>query len=119
MGGPGEESQSAGRDRGFRARKREDHALLLIEELRAVLDDISRVRRILLELGRYYDPVLGGAIMELPHQRAIVDALEAGQRDRALALIEERYALYVRDRAHLGGDHQRARRAEDERWDLD
>ena len=92
------------RDRGFKARKREDHALQLIDRLRASLDDLTEVRRILRELGRYYDPVLGGAIMEVAHQRPIVEALLAGRRAEAMALIERRYELYLKDRAHLGHD---------------
>ena len=76
--------------KGFKARKREDHALMLIEELRESLSDLSRVKRILLELGRYYDPVLGGAIMDLPHQRQIMAALTSGQREVAASLIEAR-----------------------------
>ena len=90
------------RDRGFKARKREDHALVLIERLKENLADLAEVRGILRELGRYYDPVLGGAIMEVRHQRAIVEALEAGRQAEALALVEQRYEFYVRDRAHLG-----------------
>lgn len=90
------------RDRGFKARKREDHALVLIDRLKENLADLAEVRRILRELGRYYDPVLGGAIMEVGHQRAIVEALEAGRRAEALTLIEQRYKLYLKDRAHLG-----------------
>jgi hypothetical protein len=95
------------RDRGFKARKREDHALQLIERLKESLDDVMEARKILRELGRYYDPVLGGAIMEVAHQRAIVEALEAGRRAEALALIEQRYELYLKDRAHLGRDGSR------------
>ncbi len=91
-------------DRGFRARKREDHALLLIQELRSSLGDLARVRRILLELGRYYDPVLGGPIMDIAHQRRIVAALEARRADEAESLIQQRYDLYIKDRAHLRGE---------------
>jgi hypothetical protein len=90
------------RDKGFKARKREDHALVLIEELKGSLNDVAKARRILRELGRYYDPVLGGAIMEIAHQRAIAEALAAGKVAEALATIEERYRLYIKDRAHLG-----------------
>ena len=90
------------RDRGFKARKREDHALQLIERLKESLDDVAEVRRILRELGRYYDPVLGGAIMEVAHQRAIVEAILAGRRAEATALVDQRYELYLKDRAHLG-----------------
>lgn len=96
------EEEGAPRDRGFKARKREDHALVLIRELMASLADLPRVREILRELGRYYDPVLGGAIVEVRHQRLIVEALEAGRTPEALALIQERYDLYIKDRAHLG-----------------
>ena len=93
-----------GRDKGFKARKREDHALVLIDRLKESLGDLSEVRGILRELGRYYDPVLGGAIMEVGHQRAIVEALEAGRTAEALALVDQRYELYLKDRAHLGHD---------------
>jgi len=96
--GPGEPV----RDRGFKSRKREDHALVLIGKLKESLADLSEVRRILRELGRYYDPVLGGAIMEVGHQRVIVEALETGRQAEALALVEQRYELYLKDRAHLG-----------------
>jgi DNA-binding GntR family transcriptional regulator len=88
--------------KGFKDRKREDHALVLIREVQASLDDLPKVRRLLLELGRYYDPVLGGALMEIRHQRAIVEALEAGRVDEARAMILARYGLYIKDRAHLG-----------------
>src|SRR5205814_2057930 len=65
-------------EKGFRGRKREDHALALIDELRGNLDDVARVKRILLELGRFYDPVLGGAVVGLSEQKAIVEALGRG-----------------------------------------
>jgi hypothetical protein len=48
--------------------------------------------------------VLGGAVVEVRHQRQIVEALEAGRRQEALGLIEARYRLYIKDRAHLGRD---------------
>jgi hypothetical protein len=101
---PAGEAAQAGRDRGFKARKREDHALVLIRQLLDGLDDLPRARQLLRELGRYYDPVLGGAIVEVGHQRQIVEALEAGRPQDAVALIEARYQLYVKDRAHLGRD---------------
>jgi hypothetical protein len=102
--GPRGDADGPARDRGFKARKREDHALLLIRELRESLSDLPRVRQLLRELGRYYDPVLGGAIVEVAHQRRIVEALEAGRPREALGLIDERYELYIKDRAHLGRD---------------
>jgi hypothetical protein len=107
MNGEAEEPAGQGggeppRDKGFRSRKREDHALRLIEELRVSLDDLAKVKHILLQLGRYYDPVLGGGIIDLEHQKRIVGALERGRPDEALALIQARYDLYIKDRAHLG-----------------
>ncbi len=42
--------------------------------------------------------------MEVSHQRTIVDALEAGNEALALRLVQDRYDLYIRDRAHLGRD---------------
>jgi hypothetical protein len=56
----------------------------------------------MLELGRFYDPVLGGAILGVEHQRAIAAALVDGRVDDARRLIDDRYELYIRDRAHLG-----------------
>jgi hypothetical protein len=90
------------KDKGFRSRKREDHALVLIRELEESLADIPRVKRLLMELGRYYDPVLGGGIMDLPQQKAIVEALETGRLEAARALVRARYEAYIKDRAHLG-----------------
>lgn len=99
---PDQPSPPGSGGKGFRARKREDHALVLIDELKESLDDLPRVRRILLELGRFYDPVLGGAVMEVSHQRDILEALLAGRRADAEAMIETRYTLYIKDRVHLG-----------------
>ncbi|HET8577178.1 MAG TPA: hypothetical protein VFO18_08775 [Methylomirabilota bacterium] len=90
------------RDKGFRSRKREDHALLLIEELKASLGDLAKVKRILLELGRFYDPVVGGAIVGIEEAKRIVALLERGCQAEAAALVQERYELYIKDRAHLG-----------------
>ncbi|HKZ06508.1 MAG TPA: hypothetical protein VJU81_13640 [Methylomirabilota bacterium] len=90
------------RNPGFKRRKREDHALTLIRELEESLDDIPRVRRLLIELGRYYDPVLGGGIMDVPQQKAVMEALAAGRPEEARAVLRARYEAYIRDRAHLG-----------------
>jgi hypothetical protein len=90
------------RDPGFKRRKRQDHALALIQELEGSLDDLPRARRLLMELGRYYDPILGGGIMDLPRQQAIVRALEAGRLEDARSLVRARYEAYMKDRAHLG-----------------
>ena len=99
---PVEDGEGPGRGKGFKARKREDHALVLIRDLLASLENPPQARRLLLELGRYYDPILGGAIVEVRHQREIMEAVEAGRLGEAEALVQARYALYIKDRAHLG-----------------
>ena len=103
---PVEDGEGPGRGKGFKARKREDHALVLIRDLLASLENPPQARRLLLELGRYYDPILGGAIVEVRHQREIMEAVEAGRLGEAEALVQARYALYIKDRAHLGRGEQ-------------
>ena len=40
--------------------------------------------------------------MDVRHQREIMEAVEAGRLGDAEALVQTRYALYIKDRAHLG-----------------
>jgi hypothetical protein len=40
--------------------------------------------------------------VEVRHQREIMEAVEAGRLGEAEALVQARYALYIKDRAHLG-----------------
>ena len=82
--------------RGLRFRKRDDYAVELFKEARAHLDDIARVDRILLELGKFYNPLVHGPIVDLATRRRIVEHLEAAQTDDALRLLDERLALYAR-----------------------
>lgn len=99
---PVEDGEEPRHGKGFKARKREDHALVLIRDLLASLENPVQARRLLLELSRYYDPILGGAIVEVRHRREIMEAIEAGRPGEAEALVQARYALYIKDRAHLG-----------------
>jgi len=82
--------------RGLKFRKREDHAIELFREAEAHLADIARVNRILLELGRFYNPVIDAPIVDLATRRRIVELLESRQTDAAHRLLEERLALYAR-----------------------
>jgi 2-phosphoglycerate kinase len=82
--------------RGLKFRKREDHAIELFREAQAHLSDIARVNRILLELGRFYNPVIDAPIVDLATRRRIVELLESRQTDAAHRLLEERLALYAR-----------------------
>ncbi|MEK7714376.1 MAG: hypothetical protein AAB387_02860 [candidate division NC10 bacterium] len=82
--------------RGLKFRKREDHAIELFREAQAHLSDIARVNRILLELGRFYNPVIDAPIVDLATRRRIVELLESRQTDAAHRLLEERLTLYAR-----------------------
>ncbi|MBI2162090.1 MAG: hypothetical protein HYU25_17225 [Candidatus Rokubacteria bacterium] len=82
--------------RGLRFRKRDDHAIELFREAEAHLADIARVNRILLELGRYYNPAVDGPIVDLATRRRIVELLESRREEEARRLLDERLALYAR-----------------------
>jgi hypothetical protein len=82
--------------RGLRFRKREDYAVELFREAQANLDDIARVDRILLELGRFYNPFVNEAIVDLATRRRIVELLRASRRAEARRLLDERLSLYAR-----------------------
>ena len=82
--------------RGLKFRKREDHAIELFREAQAHLADIARVNRILLELSRFYNPMIDAPIVDLATRRRIVELLESRQAEEARRLLEERLALYAR-----------------------
>lgn len=104
--GPGQEESHR---RGLKFRRRDDHAINLFREAKANLEDVSRVDRILLELGRFYDPLAGGAIVDMKTRVKIVEALRAGRADEALGLLDERLALYTKFDA---GDEGKGSQAE-------
>ena len=82
--------------RGLKFRKREDHAVELFHEAQGNLGDVARVDRILLELGRFYNPMIDAPIVDLATRRRIVELLESRQTDEAHRLLEERLTLYAR-----------------------
>jgi len=90
-----EGAEEARHRRGLKFRLREDHAVELFKEARANLADPARVDRILLELGRFYNPFVNGPIVDLPTRRRIVEALVAGDPDEAGRLLDERLRLYA------------------------
>jgi hypothetical protein len=88
--------------RNLKFRKREDHAVELFREAQASLGDVARVDRILLELGRFYNPYVDAPIVDLATRRHIVEALQRGDTDRASHLLGERLALYASHDADPG-----------------
>jgi hypothetical protein len=90
------ESKYEGLRRGLRSRRRDDHALELFREAEANLGDIRRVDRLLLELGRCYNPLTNGAIVELAIRRRIVEHLQAGNLAEARRLLDEQLLRYAK-----------------------
>lgn len=90
-----------------RFRRREDHAVALFREAMANLADIRLVDRILLELGRFYDPLAGGTIVDLRTRIVIVEALRAGRTEEARRLLDDRLARYTRVHTADEGERQR------------
>ena len=98
-----EDDAAAGSRPGARFRSRQDHAITLFREARARIDDIERVDRILLELGRFYNPLTDGPIVDLACRQRVLERLRAGQRAEALALLDERLARYAPPIDDTGG----------------
>jgi hypothetical protein len=68
----------------------------MFREALANLGDAGSVKRILLELGRLYNPVTNGPILDPAARRRVVELLEAGQVDAARGVLEEQLSLYTR-----------------------
>ena len=81
--------------RGLRSRRRDDHALDLFRQVESNLTDVRHVDRILLELGRYYNALTNGPIVDLATRRSIVERLQAGQVAEARRLLDECLTRYA------------------------
>jgi hypothetical protein len=98
---PGATPEERAYQRGFRQRNRQDdYALDLFREARARLHDPDSVDRILLQLSRYYNPLVDGPIVDVDTRRRIVTLLRESREAEAQRLLDERYRLY----APLEGD---------------
>jgi len=96
---PDERPAGASEDLVFRRgklRKRDDPAVDLFREALESLADIPHVKRILLELGRLYNPVTNGPILDLASRRRVVELLEAGAFEDAQELLEQCVKDYTR-----------------------
>lgn len=82
--------------RGLRFRKRDDHAVELFKEAQANLGDVDRVDRILLELGKFYNPLLNAPIVDLATRRRVIELLRAGEPEEACRILEDRLSRYAR-----------------------
>lgn len=82
-------------------RPRENDEVRMLREALAHLDDHARVKGILLELGRFYNPVTNESVVGSDLRRRVVDRLDAGDAEGARALLEAHLTEYqkVDDRA--------------------
>ncbi len=92
---PSIDAKYQGLRRGLRSRRRDDHALDLFRRIEANLSDIQFVGRMLLELGRCYNPLTNGPIVGVATRRAIVESLEVGRREDAQKLLNACLADYA------------------------
>jgi hypothetical protein len=77
-------------------RKRDDPAIDLFREALAHLEDVGRVKGIVVELSRLYDPVSNGPILSPGSGRQVVEWLEHGRVEEARQLLEESLGTYAR-----------------------
>jgi hypothetical protein len=83
-------------------RRRDDPAIDLFREALSATGDPGRVRRILAELGRLYDPVRNAPIVEPATRRAVLEELDGGRPDGARRRLQEAYEVYTRKAAPPG-----------------
>jgi hypothetical protein len=77
-------------------RQREDDEVRMMREALANLADLPRVKRVLLELGRFYNPVTNASVVD-PHTRVrLLSLLEEGDLEGARAVLEAHLAEYLK-----------------------
>lgn len=89
--------------RGLRSRRRDDPALDLFHRIETNLSDIGLVDRLLLELGRCYNPLTNGPIVGLATRREIVESLRAERPADAKRLLDECLVRYAPPAEAPGG----------------
>ena len=77
-------------------RKREDDEVRMMREALATLDDPARVKRILVELSRFYNPVVHGPVVDPETRHAVIACLEAADLAGARALLEAHLTRYLK-----------------------
>jgi hypothetical protein len=77
-------------------RKREDDEVRMMREALDHLGDTPRVKRILLELSRFYNPVTDGPVVGPDIRRTVIACLEAADLAGARAVLEAHLAEYLK-----------------------
>jgi DNA-binding GntR family transcriptional regulator len=67
----------------------------LLEQIKNHLDNPLEANRLLRELGKFYDPVTGAAVMEGAERKRLVDLLERGEREEVCAAIDRHIEDYL------------------------
>ncbi|OLC13051.1 MAG: hypothetical protein AUH29_14300 [Candidatus Rokubacteria bacterium 13_1_40CM_69_27] len=84
----------------WRRMKRQDTGLDLFQRAEANLGDLERLKPILLELSRLYNPLVNGPLVDRTTYARIIESAETGRIEEARQLLDARLALYVvQDRA--------------------
>ena len=77
-------------------RKREDDEVRMMREALANLTDLPSVKRLLLELGRFYNPVTNAPVLGTATRHDVITRLEAGDPGGARAVLEAHLAEYLK-----------------------
>src|SRR5262245_34669057 len=75
--------------------KRQDTGIELFRQALAAVDDPDRLKPILFELSRLYNPFIDAPLVDRPTYTQILGAVEAGHVDQARRLLDQRLALYA------------------------
>ena len=67
----------------------------LLERIKENLDDPLEANRLLRELGKFYDPVAGAAIVDGEARRGLLERIERGERDEVAEIIDRYIENYV------------------------
>jgi hypothetical protein len=79
----------------WRKMKRQDTGIELFRQAMAAMDDPDRLRPILFELSRLYNPLIDAPLVDRVTYTQILTAVEAGLVDQARRLLDQRLALYA------------------------
>jgi hypothetical protein len=77
-------------------RKREDDEVKMMRDAIESLADVPRVKGILLELGRFYNPVTNAAVVSPETRRRVIALLEEGDPDGARTILEAQLVEYLK-----------------------
>lgn len=87
-----EESESR---KHWRKMKRQDTGIELFRRAETYLGNLERLKPILFELSRLYNPLIDGPLIDRASYARILESVEAGRPDDARRILEARLALYA------------------------